>query len=381
MNYNKLNRWLSTRHVFFWLGLAVTLLATTLEVARGRDANYIVYADATRLFWEGITPYTMEFVEQHGRYFLYPPTFCVVFAPIFALPSWLGPFVWNVCHYLLFALSIKTLPARFDPYKRRVFLFLLPVLLQSVFCFQYNVACCYLFLFAFSLLERGKGFWAVVLIMLSATTKVYGGIELAMLLMYARPWRNIGYAVGLGAVMLALPLLNINHPAPLSLYGDMANILTVHNTDVDYIGLLYARGLKWLLLPHAKVVQLLVLVLLAVGYFARHKRWGDLTFRTQCLALLMGYIILWSDCPETHTYIIALAGWQLAFWLQPTHQKWEWVLFWVVFVCFGILPTDVLCPAWLHEYIHETFWLDVYAFTAAWLLVAWKAFSPVRSEE
>lgn len=371
---------LRPRHTF-WLGFAIAIAATALEVARGRNANYLVYQDATRLFWEGITPYTTAFVEAHGRYFLYPPAFCVLFAPVFLLPGWLGPFVWNLGHYSLFALAVKTLPSKYDAYKHRIFLFLLPVLLQSVFCYQYNIAVCYLFLFAYSLLERGKAPWAVLLIMLSASTKIYGGIQLAMLLMYPRPWRHLALALLLGVALLALPMLNPSFANPLSLYGDMVNIVTTHNNAADYVGLLYARGLKPFLLPHAQAVQAVVLLLLAAAFFACWRRWGDFRFRAQCMAVLMGYIILFSDCPETHTYLIALAGYTLAFWLQPVRRWYDWLLFWLLLLNFGVLPTDVLCPPKVHNFIHETFWLDVYTYTLCWLRTLWLALKPYRDEE
>ncbi len=364
--------WKSPKCVF-WFGMLIAVIATALEVSRGRNANYIVYSDATRMFWEGITPYTMSFVEAHGRYFLYPPAFCVLLSPVLLMPWWLGPFVWNLGNYSLFALAIKTLPRQFDAYKHRIFLFLLPLLLQAIFCYQYNTVVCYLFIFAFSLMERGKGHWAALLIMLSASTKVYGGIELAMLLMYSKPWRNIGIGILAGAIMMALPLLNPNFDNPLQLYGDMASILNTHNSAVDYVGLLYARGLKWLFLPNSAIVQGVVLVLMAVLFFIRHNRWGDLRFRTQCLAALMGYVILFSGCPETHTYIIAIAGYLMAFWLQKKRTRIDWVLFWLLFVNFCILPTDVLCPPKVHQFIHETFWLDVYTYTICWLRILWWA--------
>lgn len=364
--------WSSPRCVF-WLGILIAFVATLLEVMRGRNANYIVYADATRMFWEGVSPYTESFVEEHGRYFLYPPVFNVVYAPILLLPRWLGPFVWNLGNYCLFFLSIKTLPTRFDAYKHRTFLFLLPILLQAVFCYQYNIVVCYLFLFAFTLMEKGKGHWAAVLIMLSATTKIYGGIELAMLLMYKKPWRNIGMAAVCGAAFLALPALNFNFDKPLSLYGKMADMLSTHNDAVDYVGILYAKGLKSMLLPNHYLVQGGVLLLLAAGFFARYKRWSAPVFRTQCLAVLMGFIILFSDCPETHTYLIAIAGWLLAFWMQPRRARIDWILFWLLFVNFAILPTDVLCPPKVHEFFHEALWLDVYTFTLCWGRTLWLA--------
>lgn len=371
----KFIRFWSSPKCVFWLGMLIAFAATLAEVLRGRNANYIVYADATRMFWEGLSPYTTDFVEEHGRYFLYPPAFSVLYAPILLLPRWLGPFVWNIGNYTLFWLAVKTLPERFDAYKHRTFLYLLPILLQAVFCYQYNIVVCYLFLFAFTLMEKGKGHWAAILIMLSACTKIYGGIQLAMLLMYARPWRNIGIAAVSGAVFLALPAINTAFDSPLSLYGKMADMLSTHNDAVDYVGILYARGLKPLLLPNHYLVQGGVLLLLAIGFLARYKRWGDAAFRTQCLAVLMGFIILFSDCPETHTYLIAIAGWLLAFWTQPERNRLDWLLFWLLFVNFAVLPTDVLCPPKVHEFIHETFWLDVYTYTLCWGRTLWLALS------
>lgn len=364
--------WKSPKCVF-WLGFLVAIVATALEVARGRNANYIVYADATRMFWEGVTPYTMSFVNEHGRYFLYPPAFCVLFAPVLMLPWWIGPFVWNLGNYSLFAIAIKTLPKQFDKYKHRIFLFLLPILLQAVFCYQYNMAICYIFIFAFSLMERGKGHWAAVLIMVSAATKIYGGIEIAMLLMYPKPWRNIIVGIVCGIILFALPMVNTNFDNPIALYSEMATMLSTHNSDIEYVGILYARGLKWLLLPNHQLVQCIVLAALAVLFFVRRDRWSDLRFRTQCLAVLMGFVVLFSDCPETHTYLISICGYLLAFWLQPDKKRLDWILFWLLFVNFAILPTDVLCPPKIHEFIHNTFWLDIYVYTICWLRTIWWA--------
>lgn len=360
----------------FWLGMAVTLLATTLEVVRGRNTNYFDYQDSTRMFWEGLSPYNLEYAQAHSIYFLYSPVFSVVFAPIFYLPWWLGPYVWNVGNYSLFALAIKKLPQQLDKYKHWIFLFLLSVVLQTIFCYQHNIIVSYIYIFAFILLERGKGFWAVFLIMLSATTKVYGVAELAILFCYPRVWRNLGYAALCGAGFLLLPALNTAFDNVFVLYQEMFDMIASHHSDSDFIGILFARGLKPFLLPNFRLVQIVVFTLLGIAFFVRYKRWNDLRFRVQALAVLTGFMILFSDCPETHTYIITLPFYAMAFWLQP-HRTWlDWILFWLLVVNFCILPTDVLCPAWLHEYIHKTFWLDVYTYFFCWLRILWWAIGP-----
>ena len=357
----------------FWLGLVIVLTETAIETLRGRATNYYDYADSTLMFWSGISPYSMEFVDTRSLYFLYTPVFTTIFAPIFLLPRWLGPFVWNIMNYVLLALAIHTLPKPLAPYRHRMFLFLFLLILQSLFCFQYNMVVLYIFLFAFTLLERGKPFWAVLLIMVSATTKVYGIVELALLLCYPKFWRNLGYAVLCGVGLLLLPAINPAFDNILALYAETKEMIFAHHSFTEYPGLLFARGLSWILLPHYRIVQIGVLAVLAVLFFWRRERWGDFRFRVQALAVLMGYIILLSDSPETHTYIIALTGYLMAFWLQPRRTWIDWTLFWLLFVNFCILPTDVLCPVWLYSFFHNTFWLDIYCMTLAWLRVIWWA--------
>ena len=364
----------------FGLGLLVVLAATAIETLRGRATNFYDYYDATNMFWAGINPYTSEYVEAHSIWFLYTPVFTTIYAPIFLLPGWLGPYVWNVFNYVMLCMAIRLLPKPLAPFRTKIFLFLLLLILQSTFCFQYNMVVCYIFLFAFILLERGKPLWATLLIMISATTKYYGAIELGLLLCYPKIWRNIGYALMWGVVLLLLPMINTAFDNVFALYGSMWDSYESHRSAVDYSGLLFARGLKPLLLPNLRVVQMGVLLVISVLFFWRYKRWHDFRFRVETLAAMMGYIILFSDSPETHTYMITLAGYQMAFWLQPQRTKFDWVLYWLLFVNFCILPVDAICPTPVYRFFHDNFWLDVYCMTIAWLRVIWWAIKPNRTE-
>ena len=333
---------------YFWwgLGLLIVLIATSVEVFRGRNTNYFDYQDSTRMFWEGLSPYNLEYAQAHQIYFLYSPVFSVLFAPIFYLPWWLGPYVWNIGNYTLFSLAIKWLPQQLDKYKLYIFVFLLSVV--------------------------------VFLIMLSATTKIYGAAELAILFCYPKTLRNFGYAILCGAFFLLLPAVNTNFDNVFVLYQQMFDMIASHHSDSDYIGILFAVGLKPFLLPNYRLVQVVVLAILAVLFFWRYKRWSDFRFRVQALGVLSGFMILFSDCPEIHTYIICLPFYAMAFWLQPKRNWIDWTLFWSLVVNYMILPTDVLCPAWLHNFIHRTFWLDVYTYFFCWLRMIWWAVGPDR---
>jgi formylglycine-generating enzyme required for sulfatase activity len=123
-----------------------------------------------------------------------------------------------------------------------------------------------------------------------------------------------------------------------------------------------------------------VLLVISALFFWRYKRWHDFRFRVETLAVMMGYIILFSDSPETHTYMITLTGYQMAFWLQPERTKFDWVLYWLLFVNFCILPVDAICPTLVYRFFHDNFWLDVYCMTIAWLRVIWWGVKPNRIE-
>lgn len=349
----------------FLLGLVVAFVATLLETLRLRYMNYLVYTDSTLDFWNGINPYTQHFVDEHGRYFLYTPVFSVLFAPIAFLPKWLGPFVWNLTNYTLFSLSVFTLPKQYDAYKLKIFLFLLLILEQSVFPFQFNIVVAYCFLFAFTLLERGKAFWAVLLIMISATTKIYGIVELLLLFCYQKPFRNFCYATLLGILLLILPALKTGFDGLLPCYENWWNMLSQHQSDAFYVSLLYAYPLRYVL-DYYRIVQLITIGVVVVLFFLQYHRWLDFKFRATILGVLMGWIIVFGDSSETHTYLIALAGYMLWYWLQAKHTLFDKVLFGALFVFFGIIPVDVFVPASVHQFLNNTLYINVYLYALVW---------------
>lgn len=356
--------------VAFVVGLLAVIAATAIETIRLRYANYLVYTDSTIDFWNGINPYTQKFVNDHGRFFLYTPVFSVLYWPIAMLPKWLGPFVWNLSNYTLFSLAVFTLPKPYDTHKVKIFLYLLLILEQSVFPFQYNIVVAYIFLFSFSLLERGKVFWAVLLIMISATTKVYGIVELLILFCYPQVFRRLCYAAGLGVALLVLPALKTGFDGLLPCYMNWWNMLAQHQSFDTYASLLYAFPLKYVL-DHYRIIQLVTIGIVVAVFFIRYQRWGDFRFRAVTLGVLMGWIIVFGDSSETHTYLIALSGYMLWYWLQDSHTVFDKVLFWAMFVMFGIVPVDLFVPAKVHNFLNYNLYIDIYLYAIAWCKMLW----------
>lgn len=364
-----------SRRNLYMIGFLLAFIVTLLEFMRGRHQNFMVFSDATQFFWQGISPYTTDFVEFHGRFFLYSPVFTVLFAPFAYLPAWLGPFAWNLFNYSLFFLAIFTLPRQFTHQQKcRMFLFLLLILGQSLLSFQYNITVACMFLFAYTLLEKDRGFLAVLLIMISGCTKVYGIFELALLLCYPHFWRNLGYAVGTGIVLLALPLIKI---APIDLfpyYEEWCHSLAVHQSTGAYDSFFYARPIAAWTLPHFRTLQLGMLGLLTLLFLGNFRKWPSFTFRTQALGILMGWVVLLSDSAEKHTYIIALAGFMLWYWSRTTRTMTDKILFWSCFALLCVVPIDLFVPVPVRTFITRTLWLHVWVFFIVWIRMIWLTF-------
>ena len=67
----------------FVLGFVIIFVLTLLEVTRDRHGNFKIFAQSTRMFWEGIAPYGDNWSAMAPKldYFLYGPLFNVLFAP------------------------------------------------------------------------------------------------------------------------------------------------------------------------------------------------------------------------------------------------------------------------------------------------------------
>ncbi len=357
----------------YWLGFVIAVAASLIELLRGGAENYCVFRDATLQFWQGINSYTQEFVDVHHRYFIYSPIFCVLFAPFAFMPFYLGGLVWNLFGYTVFYFGVKNLPGVLSAKAPLIMLYLLLTVAQSLFCFQFNLLVAAIFVWALVLLERDQAFWAILLIMISATTKIYGAVELALLLFYPRFWRNVGYVLLTGIGLLLLPALHGGVEGLLSGYQNWLAQLVSHQSTGIYYSFLFLPGIRSFALPYMRLFQVSVLLLMAIPFLLpilppfKGKVEVGLPFRVGLLAALMGYIVLFSEAAEYTTYTITMTGYALWYFLEDKRPLVDRILFWALFVLWCVMPIDLFCPSKLCNYIHSTLWIGVLTYTVAWV--------------
>ena len=219
-----LDRLTATGKRIYFTGLIIALLVTSNEVIRQIYNNFQIFSYGSLDFWNGINPYSdwnhLSILGKQLDVFIYGPLFSILFTPFTLIPGWAGVYLWNIFTYTLFYFSVFTLPEKFSfNTKRFIFFFSSLLLFTTLLSVQFNPVVAALFLFSFTLLEKNRGFWAVLLILVSGFTKVYGIFQIIMLLFYPRLWRNIFYAVLIGTFLFLLPLVRIPLPELIDYYN------------------------------------------------------------------------------------------------------------------------------------------------------------------
>ena len=184
-----------------------------------------------------------------------------------------------------------------------------------------------------------------------------------------------------GAILLVSPAIVKGFDGLLPYYNEWWSILHEHNTEEIYISLIHLPPIRPFMVAHSGEVQMGSLALLSVVFFATYKRWSDFTYRTRMLAVLMGWILLFSDASENHTYIIAFSGFMMFYYTKAEHTLFDRILYWSNWFVFGVMPVDVLFPVPVYAFFRKVLWLDVCLFTVTWVYMIYQTLNKVNSEK
>ena len=374
-----LDKFTDTKTKIYFIGLFIALIVTLKEVICMSYNNFQIFSFGSLDFWNGINPYSdwnhISILAKPLDVFLYGPLFSILFTPFTILPGWIGVIFWNIFTYTLYFFSVFTLPDRFSFYNKRFFFFFSSLLLFStLLSVQYNPVVGALFLFSFTLLEKNKGYWAVLLILISGFTKVYGIFQIIMILFYPGFRKNTLYALLIGIVLFLLPVIKIPAAELLDYYHSWMNVITSHLVFNRYsiyrpfIALHDSIASVTGFISLGVFFVIFILTLLKLKYFK-----GSFSYRAMFLGVLMSFAILFSTGSERHTYVIAVAGY--AIWytcINPT--RIDKILLWINLLLLGILPVDLIVPWIVSNFLLAKLDLGVIVFAITWFIMVYKTF-------
>jgi hypothetical protein len=378
---NKIDTFLSEKKRVYFSGLIVILGITLKEVLAHSTTNFQIFSYGSLDFWSGKNPYlNWDHLSLLGRAldrFLYGPLFSVLFTPFALLPIWLGPFCWNIFTYSLFCYSVFNLPERFSFLQKRfIFLYSALLLFASMLSLQFNPVVAAIFLLSFALLEKDKGFLAVLLIMLSGFIKIYGFFQLAIIFFYPGLLKKIFYAAIIAVVLILIPAINIPFQNLSAYYQNWFSTLTGHlDTFKNYSIFRLPEFFSVTIGESASFISVSVFLLLFGAAMLRIKTFREsFLHRARFVAIIMGWVILFSTGSERHTYIIAVAGY-IIWYLSIKPSLTDKILLWINFILLGIVPVDIFCPVSVSEFILDKLFLNVVFFAITWGIMVYKTFS------
>jgi hypothetical protein len=377
----RINQLTETRKRMYFIGFFIVLLVTFKAFINLSDNNFQIYSYGSLDFWSGINPYInwnhLSLLGKPLDFFLYSPLFSILFTPFTLLPGWLGVFCWNIFTYNLFYFSVFTLPEQFCFVKKKfIFFYSFLLLMNTLLSVQFNPVVAALFLFSFTLLEKGKGFWAVLLILLSGFTKVYGIFQIGMLLFYPELRKNIFYTFLLGIVFLLLPLVKIPVSGLIMYYQSWVKVLMNHPIPIRFDVIYRPIYAFWNSVePIMGIISLgLLTALFSLSLFKLKLFKESFPHRVQFLGIIMIWAILLGTSSEKNTYVIAMVGYAM-WYLTSSPTKTDKILLWINFVLLEIIPIDIIFPKQISGFLLNTLNLGIIFFVITWGIMVYKTFS------
>ena len=278
----------------------VALLVTAQNLALDRVAIYVLFRQSSA----DLLAHRDVYAATHGS-FRYSPTFALLFAPLAALPLWLGAALWSLVNALALAVALTLLlPPR---QSALVQLLVLGDLVRSLQNSQSNALVAGLMVLAFVAYEREKSLGGALAAVGGGLVKIFpAGSALFALLRPARR-RHLVTLLAVSAALVLLPAAVVGPRALLALYHSW-----FHHEQGQVFKPMYSlmdlvdawTGTYWRRWPF----QLAGLVLLLLPLALRRDAWDDAAFRRGVLWSVLVFVVLFNHGAESPSYVIALTG-------------------------------------------------------------------------
>lgn len=297
------------RRVALLIWVAITIFCVLQSIVTHRYNNYLIFENTFR-----------NLVHQQSFYAAYPlyhfdgnhygPIFSVFIIPFAMLPNTVGFLVWNLFNCFVLFKAIETIPVKSHI---PLYYIALPCLISASLSQQFNPAAAAFIILSYTQLNKQKGFWSAMLIMLGTFIKLYGIVGLAFFFFVKDKKHFILYLLFWALVMFALPML-FSSPSFIihsykewyvSLVHKNASNIASPTIDISIMGFI-----RTLFIGH----QIPNTVFLCIGCaifslpYLNFSAYKLRKFQLYILSSILLFPVLFSTGSEDCTYIIAIAG-------------------------------------------------------------------------
>ena len=279
--------------LFIVIALFIAVKYAFFEIAN----NYTIYFYSLRHLVNGESLYA-AYPEVYFDYYLYAPTFPVIFGPVFLLPYKLGLFFWPVLFAGFWVLAVHKMPLG-DKQKLFAYWFGIQELLTAIENVQTNPLIAAIPLFAFACMEKGKVFWAAFFIILGFNVKIYSIVTGALFIVYPQKVKFIFSIVFWFLVFTLLPLL-VTTPAKLIWQYQLWIERLAAKSDHDQVtNVSIHRIINQLISPNISSNAIIAIgILLFCSVFIHIKRYKEIYFRLLLLASILIFQVIFNPVSE-----------------------------------------------------------------------------------
>lgn len=315
--------------------------------------NYLIFKNSFLHFWNQENLYIHHPTEYFDLY-KYSPTFALLMAPFAKLPDIVGLPLWNLINALPVILAILLL-SRLDDLKQTKFLWLIAIeLLTSVQNEQSNGLMVGFIALAFIAMEKQNLLWATLFIVLTFYIKIFGLFAAVLIFFYPNKLKSIGLLAFWMIFLGVIPAIFTSFNYLIAQYQNWVHLVTSDQSTM--IGM-SAMGMAevWLHIPINKGLFTLLGLALFLYPLKNLNNFKDLDYRLLCLASILLWIVLFNHKAESPTFVIAVFGVGVWYFITRTHDKFLSfidIFLLVLVLAFTVLsPTDIFPRAFREEYV------------------------------
>lgn len=361
---------LNPRYIF-GVYLIIAVVTAISKFLRGPQAinNYLIFKN---VFYNTLEQKNL-YLQYPERYFdmnHYGVFFSLLIAPFAMMPDWLGISLWNIANTAIFLFAIYKLP--FSDDKKALFaLFCLQEYITAAISLQFNIALVGLLMLSAIYIYENKEVKSASAIVIGIFVKLYGIVGLSQFFFIKNKFKFILSGIIVAVICLLIPMIYSTPQFVLQSYVDWSHSLISKNNDNQVLGNMQdisLMGFVRRILGDASISNLSFLAfglpLFALPYI-RIKQYKNYAFQLMILASTLLFLVLFSSGSESPTYIIAVAGVMIWFFLQKerTPLVLGMLIFVIILTCFS--PSDLFPKSVKVNYIIK------YSLKAVPCIVVW----------
>lgn len=361
----------------FGVYLIISVVTAISKYMRGDYAinNYLIFKN---VFFNTIHQKNL-FIHYPDLYFdlnHYGVFFSALIAPFAMMPDWLGISLWNIANTFIFIYGVYKLP--FSDAKKAIFgLLCLQEYITAALSLQFNVALTGLLLLSAVYIYERKEVKSVTAILIGIFVKIYGIVGLTQFFFIKNKTKFILSGIGIAILFFVLPMAYSSPQFVIQCYTDWFRSIVEKNNENQVLGNMQDISLMGFVRRILGDASISNLVFLAFGLplfalpYVRIKQYKHYAFQLMILASTLLFLVLFSSSSESPTYIIAVVGVLIWFFLQKERTPLiiGLLVFVIIFTCFS---TSDLFPKFVKENYIIKYSLKAVPCIVIWLRVTYE---------